>query len=268
MIRKPAVAGYFYPGDREDLVREIESYVSPRDEKISAIAVIVPHAGYMYSGHVAGEVYASVTLPETFIILCPNHTGLGSDFDVYPEGEWLTPLGKAEVDEDLCAALMRRFSRAVRDGGAHIREHSLEVQLPFLQYIKGKIRFLPICVRQFQYEYLEELGFALAEVVKSSGKDVLIVSSTDMSHYESQESANQKDRLAVEQIEKLDPRGLYDTIHSYDISMCGYLPTTAAMIASKELGAQKGTLLKYATSGDVTRDYESVVGYAGMALVA
>jgi AmmeMemoRadiSam system protein B len=266
MQRQPAVAGYFYPGTRSELERQL-SELLPEREKIHADAIVVPHAGYIYSGAVAGEVYASVTLPDTFIILCPNHTGHGSDFDIYPGGEWLTPLGPAYVDQELVEELIQRFPRATKDGRAHVKEHSLEVQIPFLQYLKGNnIRFLPICVRQMRYEYLEELGQAVADIVKASRREILVISSTDMTHYEPKESANRKDRLAITQIEQLNAKGLYDTIHKYDISMCGYLPTTSTIISANNLSCTKGTLVKYATSGDVTHDYQSVVGYAGMIL--
>ncbi len=265
MQRQPAVAGYFYPGIRSELERQLDELI-PESEKIVSPAIVVPHAGYVYSGGVAGAVYGSVTLPDTFVILCPNHTGSGSDFDVYPEGEWLTPLGSAGVDQELVDQLIERFPLARKDGRAHAREHSLEVQLPFLQYLKGKISFLPICIRQFRYEYLEELGHTLADLIRSSGREILIISSTDMTHYEPQESANRKDRLAIEQMKDLNARGLYDTIHQHDISMCGYLPTTVTLIAARDLGCTQGTLVKYVTSGDVTQDYNSVVGYAGLYL--
>jgi AmmeMemoRadiSam system protein B len=265
MQRQPAVAGYFYPGTRAELEQQLSELI-PEREKVRADAIVVPHAGYIYSGAVAGEVYASVKLPETFIILCPNHTGYGSDFDVYPGGEWLTPLGTAYVDQELVDELIKRFPRATKDGRAHAREHSLEVQIPFLQYLKGDIRFLPICVRQMRYQYLEELGQAVADIVQTFRREILVISSTDMTHYESQESANRKDRLAIQQMEQLNARGLYDTIHNYEISMCGYLPTTSTLVSAKQLGCKKGTLIKYATSGDVTHDYQSVVGYAGMVL--
>jgi len=266
MIRQPAVAGYFYPGTKEELERELASFLSSTKEKTRATAIVVPHAGYMYSGHVAGEVYASIQLPDTFIILCPNHTGAGSDFDLYPDGEWLTPLGSVKVDAELSQALLDLFPRAKKDGRAHLREHSLEVQLPFLQYLRGDFRFVPLCIRQFHYDYLQELGHALASIISNSGREILIVASSDMTHYESQESAHRKDRLAIEQMEKLDARGLYDTVHRFDISMCGYLPATATLIAAGELGAQGGKLAKYATSGDVTHDYQQVVGYAGLVI--
>jgi MEMO1 family protein len=265
MQRQPAVAGYFYPGTRTELEAQLEDLI-PEKEKVTCSAIVVPHAGYIYSGGVAGAVYASVNLPDTFVILCPNHTGSGSDFDIYPEGEWVTPLGTANVDEELVNKLIERFPLARKDGRAHIREHSLEVQIPFLQYLKGKIKFLPICIRQFRYDQLEELGHALSDLIRSSGKEIMMISSTDMTHYEPQESANRKDRLAIEQMENLNPRGLYDTIHQHDISMCGYLPTTVTLIAAKDLGCQQGTLVKYATSGDTTNDYKSVVGYAGLYL--
>jgi MEMO1 family protein len=263
MIRQPAVAGYFYPEDRETLEQQISSLL-PDSKKQEAIAIVVPHAGYIYSGGVAGEVYASLHLPDSFIILCPNHTGNGSDFDVYPDGEWITPLGSARVDSELITQLVERFPQAKKDGRAHIKEHSLEVQLPFLQYLKGQIRFLPICIRQYRYEYLEQLGHALSDIIQSSNRKILLIASSDMTHYESQESAKKKDQLAIEEMKRMNPRGLYDTVHENNISMCGYLPTTVTMIAAKDLGATQGSLVKYATSGDATKDFASVVGYAGL----
>ena len=264
MNRQPAVAGTFYPAHKDLLEKELSQLLPAKSEKIHAKAIVVPHAGYMYSGSVAGEVYGSVELPETFIILCPNHTGHGSDFDLWSDGKWWTPLGSAQVDSGLCAKLQDYFPRVSKDGRAHLREHSLEVQIPFLQYLKGEIRFLPLCIRQRHYQYLEELGHAISRIVKEADHPILIIASSDMTHYERQESAQRKDKLAITQMEKLDPQGLYDVVHEQEISMCGYLPTTAAMIAAKDLGASSGRLLKYATSGDVTRDYASVVGYAGL----
>jgi MEMO1 family protein len=263
MIRQPAVAGYFYPEDRATLEQQISSLL-PDSKKQEAIAIVVPHAGYIYSGGVAGEVYASLDLPDSFIILCPNHTGNGSDFDVYPDGEWITPLGSARVDSELIKQLVERFPQAKKDGRAHINEHSLEVQLPFLQYLKGQIRFLPICIRQYRYEYLEQLGHALSDIIQSNKQKILLIASSDMTHYESQESAKKKDQLAIEEMKRMNPRGLYDTVHENNISMCGYLPTTVTMIAAKDLGATHGSLVKYATSGDATKDFASVVGYAGL----
>ena len=265
MLRQPAVAGYFYPADRKQLEEQLSSFL-PERQRQHAVAVVVPHAGYMYSGHVAGAVYASVELPDTFILLCPNHTGAGSDFDLWPQGEWLTPLGSAQIDQGLSQQLLQLFPRARADGRAHMREHALEVQIPFLQFVKGQFRFVALCVHQLRFEFLEELGHALAEIVRGAGREILLIASSDMTHYESQESANRKDRLAIEQMEKLDARGLYDTIHRHEISMCGYLPATAVLLAANELGAARGTLVDYATSGDVTRDYSRVVGYAGIVI--
>lgn len=264
MNRQPAVAGYFYPGEKSLLEENLRQLLPAEESKVVAAAIVVPHAGYMYSGAVAGTVYASLDLPETFIILCPNHTGYGSDFDLWSQGDWLTPLGVARVDEELCEQLMRHFPRAVADGQAHRREHSLEVQLPFLQYLKKEISFVPLCIRPPGYEALEELGHAISEIVSASQRRILIIASSDMTHYESQASANQKDHLAIERMERLDPRGLYETVNRYAISMCGYLPATVAMIAAKGLGVTSGRLVKYSTSGDVTGDHSSVVGYAGI----
>jgi AmmeMemoRadiSam system protein B len=266
MIREPAVAGYFYPGEKKPLERQLSEFL-PEREKRRAIGILVPHAGYIYSGPVAGEVFASVDLPQRYMILCPNHTGLGSDFDLYPEGEWETPLGRARIDTALGEELLKRFPSAVKDGRAHVREHSLEVQLPFLQYLKKDIAFLALCVRHPGFDKLEDLGHAMAAVVRDVDPGILIVASSDMTHYESGDVAGRQDRLAIEQMEKVNARGLYDTIRKYDISMCGYLPATAMLAAASDLGAAEGKLVKYANSGDVTGDYDQVVGYAGMMFV-
>ena len=264
MNRQPAVAGYFYPGEKHLLEKELQDLIPQGRTPSPALAILVPHAGYIYSGAVAGEVYSSVELPDTFIILCPNHTGRGSDFDLWSEGEWKTPLGSVKVEADLCRRLMQEFPRAEADGTAHFREHSLEVQIPFLQHLRGDISIVPLCIRSWNFPYLEELGHAMARIIREADRKILIVASSDMTHYESQESAKKKDQLAIAQMETVNARGLFDTVHQHDISMCGYLPATATMIAVRDLGGSSGRLVKYATSGDVTRDYSSVVGYAGM----
>jgi MEMO1 family protein len=264
MDRQAAVAGYFYPGEKHRLEKELSALLPAKTQKTQAIAVVAPHAGYMYSGAVAAEVYGSVELPQTFIILCPNHTGSGSDFDLWSEGNWITPLGPARVDAELCEELKSNFPLATPDGRAHIKEHALEVQIPFLQFLKGEISIVPLCIRGWDYEDLEQLGHAISKIIGTAARPILIIASSDMTHYETAESARQKDRWAIDQMEKLDPRGLYDTVHQHRISMCGYLPATVAMIAAKDLGATSGRLVKYATSGDVTGDQTSVVGYAGI----
>jgi AmmeMemoRadiSam system protein B len=268
-IREPAVAGYFYPGEPDKLRKELERCLSVRAGfkpalTKRAIGIVAPHAGYIYSGAVAGEVYQHVELPNTFIILSPNHTGAGEPYSIMPEGEWATPLGSARIDEELAKKFMRHCPLLTEDEEAHRAEHSLEVQIPFLQYLKEDFRFVPVTLSYISYKACEEVGRALAQTIQESKDLILIIASSDMNHYESQQTAERKDFLAIEQIKAVDPQGLYETVKKNSVSMCGIIPTTVMLVAARELGARKGELVKHATSGDVTRDYGSVVGYAGL----
>lgn len=263
-IRKPAVAGYFYPGEPDSLRKELERCLSAPPSQKKAIGIVSPHAGYIYSGGVAGEVYQRVELPNRFIILSPNHTGAGEPYSIMPEGEWATPLGSAQIDEELAKKFMGRCPLLTEDLEAHRTEHSLEVQIPFLQYLKKDFRFVPVTLSYISYKACEEVGRALAKTIRETQDPILIIASSDMNHYESQQIAERKDFLAIEKIEALDPQGLYETVKKNGISMCGIIPTTIMLVAAKELGATKGELIRHATSGDVTGDYGSVVGYAGL----
>jgi AmmeMemoRadiSam system protein B len=264
------VAGQFYPSNPDKLRQEIESFVQPGREKIRALGCVVPHAGYMYSGHVAGAVYARLELPRRFIVLCPNHTGAGQPLAIMSRGHWLTPLGEAAIDEPLAEQLKREILLLRDDAVAHSREHALEVQLPFLQQIVPEFTFVPIVVGTGRLEVLSQLGSGLARVLKSpdtvdgSKHDALIIASSDMNHYESDERTRIKDRMAIDKVLALDPAGLWETVQREQISMCGYGPAVAMLTAARELGATKAELVKYATSGDVSGDRAGVVGYAGM----
>lgn len=270
MIRRPAVAGpfSFYPDQAGELRSMIKGMVDLRAEKEKARAVVSPHAGFIYSGLVAGAVYSSVLLPDRFIILGPSHHGQRPIFAIVEKGAWRTPLGDVPIDSELAGSL-RRLSALVRvDESAHGSEHSLEVQLPFLQFLKPDLSFVPVCVSPLaDYAALVELGTALAEAVRASPTDVLLIASTDMSHYVSQETARRKDFLAIDRIRDLDARGLYDVVREEDISMCGFQPTTAVMLAAREMGAGRGDLIRYMTSGETSGDFDQVVGYAGLRLV-
>ena len=269
-IRHPAVAGQFYPSNPNRLRREIESFVQPGQEKIRALGCVVPHAGYMYSGHVAGAVYARLELPRRFVILCPNHTGAGEPLAIMSRGRWLTPLGEASIDEALAEAIKHEFKPLEDDDVAHSREHALEVQLPFLQQIVPEFTFVPIVVGTGRLELLTELGSSLARVLQplastdGSKRDVLIIASSDMNHYEGDERTRVKDRMAIDQVLALDPAGLWETVQREQISMCGYGPAVIMLTAARALGAAKAELVKYATSGDISGDRDWVVGYAGM----
>lgn len=264
--RKPAVAGQFYPQSKDRLIKIISNLVGEGKEKISCIAVISPHAGYMYSGKVAGETFSIITIPDTVLILGPNHTGMGKAFAIMDKGEWETPLGNVKINEELAELIIEESSLARVDITAHLWEHSIEVQLPFIQYFNPNVSFVPVCIQKTTYQQLEKFGEEIAEAIKRFGKEVLIVASSDMSHYIPQDEAERKDWYALEKIESLNPRELYNVVEREDISMCGIAPVTSTLSASLKLGAKKGKVVSYATSGDITGDYSEVVGYAGVVI--
>jgi len=268
IVRHPAVAGRFYPSDPDDLRAEVASYLSPassvRQRPIQAIGCIVPHAGYVYSGHVAGAVFAGIEIPRRCIVLCPNHTGQGRPLAIMSEGSWQTPLGEVPVDSEIAGALKQRFPALQEDSVAHRAEHAAEVELPFLQVRQPELTFVPIALGATQYAILEQLGAALAEVIAAQKDPILIVASGDMNHYESDVVTRAKDHRAIERILTLDPRGLHDVVTQQDISMCGLGPAVVLLTAARQLGAKSAELAKYATSGDVSGDREMVVGYAGV----
>ncbi|MFB3906092.1 MAG: AmmeMemoRadiSam system protein B [Acidobacteriota bacterium] len=268
MIRKAAVAGSFYPAERERLVSFLgELRLSPAPPLLKAKAVVAPHAGYVYSGRLAAEVYSRVELPRRFIILCPNHTGMGASLAIMSQGAWETPLGLVPIDTRLASAIRLRHPPLEDSFLAHRDEHSLEVQLPFLQHLLGNdFQFVPICVARGSCEPLVNLGIALGETVKTWPEPVLIISSSDMNHFESAETTLRKDEQAIQKVLELDSRGLYDVIMRERITMCGYGPTIAAIEASKILGATGAVLVGHTHSGAVTGENRRVVGYAGIAL--
>jgi AmmeMemoRadiSam system protein B len=264
MIRPAAVAGRFYPADAAMLLRQIDACVSVAPQKIRARGCIVPHAGYLYSGHVAGTVYGTLDLPSRFILLGPRHYPHGERLAILSEGAWTTPLGDAKIDAPLADALKDAFPLLREDPVAHSTEHSLEVQLPFLQRIAGDFTFVPIVIGTDRFDALEMLGRAVAQVVRVQKETVLIIASSDMNHRESDAITRVKDRKAINAILALDARGLYDTVRREKITMCGYGPAVAMLAAARELGSTRAELLQYATSGDVNGDHEDVVGYAGI----
>lgn len=265
MIRKPAVAGVFYPEKRKDLENFITEYYQAFERpEITCMGLVSPHAGYVYSGAVAAKTYAGISIPNRAIILSPNHTGLGTMAAVAPQSEWETPLGNVKTDLDLAKKLVEASKYMNFDLTAHIREHSAEVQLPFLQVKKPDIRIVPITMMYMSLDIVRNIGHTIAEVIKNTGESILIVASSDMNHYEPQSVTNRKDKIAIERIVKMDPVGLNAVIHEHNISMCGYIPAIAMLTAAMELGAKKAELVDYRTSGDVSGDYSSVVGYAGI----
>ena len=263
-VRHPAVAGRFYPGDPKVLLRDVKSYVAAGGEKIAALGCVVPHAGYMYSGHVAGAVYARLKLPRRYVILCPNHTGMGEPLAIMSAGVWRTPLGEVKIDQALAAELMRSYRWLAEDAGAHRSEHALEVQLPFLQALQPEFTFVPIALGTANYEVLASLGEAMATVLEGQKEKTLIIASSDMNHYESDAITRIKDGKAIEKLLAMDARGLYEVVVGEDISMCGFGPAVSMLSAARRLGAKSAELVKYATSGDVSGDRSAVVGYAGI----
>jgi AmmeMemoRadiSam system protein B len=231
--------------------------------KKPALAVVLPHAGYVYSGATAGRTVSAVAVPETVVILGPNHHGRGAALALGTE-EWRMPMGTVPVDRQLAAAILERSTAIVADEEAHASEHSLEVQIPFLQQVQPHLQIVPIVVGHLPYGVCQAAARDLAGAIASHPKPVLLVASTDMSHYESRRQASRKDRLAIERILALDPRGLYDTVIGQRISMCGIMPTTIVLLAALELGATRAELVEYTDSGAASGDTDQVVGYAGL----
>ncbi|MFQ5673853.1 MAG: AmmeMemoRadiSam system protein B [Nitrospinales bacterium] len=264
MKRDPAVAGQFYPADPRSLLEEVRSHVETPGRKMRAMGLVSPHAGFMYSGDVAGAVYSRIEIPETLVILGPNHTGYGKPVSLMTEGKWSMPLGDVEIDAELARAILRASPLIHNDATAHLYEHSLETQLPFIQYFRKDFRFVPICLKRLSLRECRQVGQAIVSAAREMERTVLIAASSDMTHYESHESAGRKDRQCIDQILKRDAEGLYETVRRNDISMCGVNPVTVMLMACNDLGAQHAELVQYMTSGEVSGDMERVVGYAGM----
>jgi len=266
MIRRSAVAGSFYAGTRERLRLQVEDLLPKMVKAERAVGVVVPHAGYMYSGRAAAAAYARAEFPEAFVILGPNHTGMGAGAAIMTYGQWETPLGEVQIDQELGKAILANSSVLEEDHVGHLREHSIEVQLPFLQYFGRPFTFVPISLFSQEYAACHEVGQAVARAVRESKKRVLLVASTDMSHYVTREEATAKDRKAIEAILALDPEGLHRVVRREGISMCGFHTTTAVLVAAKALGATRAELVMYIDSGEVTRDTKEVVAYASFLL--
>ena len=286
MLRHPAVAGQFYQGSPESLRKQVREFILPGAVKTKALGIVSPHAGLIYSGSVAGAVYSRIELPDTFVLIGPNHTGLGAPVSLMARGQWETPLGLVEIDEALAASILSKSPRIQEDSLAHLREHSLEVQLPFIQHFKKNFRIVPIQMLDTRLETCKEVGRAVAEAIRERGeqsaegrgkihdnsrlrtsRDVLVIASSDMSHYEQAAAAKEKDFKAIHQLLDLDPEGLYRVVREYGITMCGFGPAVAMLVACKLLGATSAELIKYANSGEVSGDYDQVVGYAGVVIV-
>lgn len=268
MQRFPAVAGQFYPERPDALRKMVEQFLAAPVEGRPAVGLVSPHAGYVYSGAIAGQTFAQVKVPRRVVILGPNHHGFGHPGAVYASGSWVTPLGETPIDAELAERILERCPGLAADEAAHRHEHSLEVQLPFIQARMPEATIVPICLGHGTLGELLGIGEGLGEVLLERPGEVLMVASSDMTHYESSEAAREKDMLALDRILALDPEGLYRTVADSGISMCGVIPVTVMLAAAKRAGAGKGTLVRYGNSGDVTGDQSQVVGYAGVVIEA
>ena len=265
-IRKPAVAGQFYSSSSQGLKNQIEALIDKNSKKTDVIACMLPHAGYMYSGRVAGETVSCINIKDKVILLGPNHTGYGTAFSIMTQGLWQTPLGEVRIDSELANKILNKSKNLEDDSLAHMYEHSLEVELPFLQYFKENFEIVPIAFLSDNIEQLKEVGEEIASVLKDSDNknSTMLLASSDMTHYESQADAENKDKEAIDAILELNEDRLMEKIKRLDISMCGYAPVIVMLKAAKILGAKTANLVKYQTSADVTGDRNSVVGYAGI----
>jgi hypothetical protein len=246
------------------LTAQVEAYIDRSAPKEDAIGIVVPHAGLIYSGPVAGAVYSSIRFPKTFLMLGPNHTGIGARISLMAEGEWEIPTGRIEIDRRLASRIALNVPNVEKDFQAHLFEHSLEVQLPFFPLFSKDVKIVPVALLSATLDDCLQLAQGLAGVLKNIDYPVVILASSDMSHYLPERVARQKDAMAIEKILALDAEGLYETVTRERISMCGYLPVTVMLQTARLLGAKEGRLIKYATSGDVSGDRESVVGYSGI----
>lgn len=266
MLRLTAVSGRFYPSNATELTELIREYTKTEKNlmPVPAKACLVPHAGYVYSGHVAGAVYARIAVPKKIVILGVRHYPRGENAAILSSGAWRTPLGDAQIDEPLAEALRAACPLLREDSVAHSAEHSLEVQIPFLQVLQPQFTFVPVALGTVRFEDLITVGEAIGRVLADSGGEILLLTTSDLNHYENDVTTRLKDGKALEQILALDARGLYDTCRNESISMCGLGPTVAMLTALRSLGTTRPELVHYATSGDVSGDFSAVVGYAGM----
>lgn len=263
-VRRAAVAGTFYPGSAERLRAQLEAFRPALAVPAPALGVVAPHAGYVYSGRVAAAVYARVEPVETVVILGPNHSGVGARAAIMTAGAWETPLGQVPLDGELGRALLAQSRLLQEDPLGHLREHAIEVQLPFLQAAGRPFGLVPISLLGHDYALCQEIGQAIARVVMAWPRRVLLVASTDMSHYVPRPEAARQDRKALDAVLALDPAALHRVVREEGISMCGFHPTAAMLVAAQALGATRAELVMYTDSGEVTRTVDQVVAYAGL----
>ncbi len=265
-VRKPAVAGHFYPSASDELSKQIAGFIDKNATQLDVRACMLPHAGYLYSGQVAAQTISRVKIKEHIILLGPNHTGYGADFSIMTDGAWETPLGEIKIDTDLAKQMLKGPSQFREDEIAHRFEHSLEVELPLLQFFRSDFKMVPVTIASSDAKALKEAGIKIASAIKQSRiqDTTLIIASSDMTHYEPEELARKKDTEAIEAILELNEVKLVEKVSRLNISMCGWAPVLVMITAAKSLGAKGAKLIKYQTSGDTTGDTSSVVGYAGI----
>ncbi len=265
-IRPATFAGQFYPAQAQDIKKLIAGFIEPPEFKIDCLACMLPHAGYIYSGKVASRTVSGINIKDKVVLLGPNHTGSGEAYSIMTEGAWRTPLGDVNIDSVLAKSILEASEYLEEDSLAHASEHSLEVQLPILQYFKKSFEIVPIAFMSDDLSVLKKIGEEIAGVIiRNKLKDkVLLVASSDMTHYEPKESAEKKDKIAIEAILGLDPDKLMAQIGRLNISMCGYAAVIVMLSAALSLGAKEASLISYQTSADATGDKSAVVGYAGI----
>jgi len=267
MLRTEAVAGQFYPAQADSLNAVLDTYFDPALPQGAALGLIVPHAGYVYSGHIAACAYAATEIPAQVVLLGPNHRGVGAAAAVYPDGAWRTPLGQVPVAAALATHLIDHCTLLEADRLAHQYEHSLEVQLPFLQHQRQDVQIAPISLGRGNLNDWLQLGRQLGLALQNWPGETLLIASTDMNHFKSAAQTLRLDRLAIDHLEALDPAGLYAVVHQQHISMCGVIPAVVLLEATNILGASSCRLLRYDHSGSVNGDSDSVVGYAALQVV-
>ncbi len=267
--RNPVVSGAFYPGSSRELQAVVENYLVPAMSPEPAIGMVAPHAGFAYSGHTAGAVYSQVRIPPVAVIIAPNHSGKGRAFGgaaVISEGVFLTPLGEVLLESSLAEDFKSRSTLFVEDREAHEDEHSLEVQLPFIQVIRPDVRIVPLVVSYDDFHTASTIGTAIGEAIRDFDEDVLVIASSDMTHYQPRNVASKLDRFALDRIESLDPEGLLKVTREEGITMCGRAPVATMLVTAMVLGASTANLVDYSDSGDVSGDTSYVVGYAGIVI--
>lgn len=264
MNRSPAVAGKFYSSSDSELRKEVASYIKKDLPKEDVICAISPHAGYMYSGGVAGAVFSRINYPKSIILIGPNHTGMGEKISIYSKGDWELPNGNVKIDDLLSNQIIKNTKLIKEDVQSHVWEHSLEVQIPFIQFFFKDFKIVPIVIKYIDLESCKEIGNAISQAISNYSEKVLIIVSSDMTHYEPDSAVRKKDKMAIDKIINLDPEGLYNVVKTKNITMCGFIPAVIGLFASLKLNAKSAEVVGYATSGEINNDYNSVVGYAGI----